>query len=381
MADAIVILIASVFSLATPIGIVIGIVMWSANTRKRREAAWARVAHNLGLSFAQGSVFGRLQGRQVSLRTETRGSGKSQTTYTVVSSALSLPLDLGLNITQQGYFDDTFRALGLKRDIQIGDPAFDAAFAVSADEPHRVQALLSPDLKAAMHAINEPIVLSDAGFSLSRRGVIEDEQWIAWALRVAANVTGKVKEARRNVPVASPLAGHRNEWKRFAASVGLHRMSTPLCMWGSLNGTQISAYAVRVGQLSYRMEVLVHFDMPLHVGLYVRPAATLDEIASLFGGEDRRLNDPAFDKIFLVKASRPERLPMIFDETARKMLVDLHQRFGAIQVRDDGMTLRSESLVADPSGIPRLATYLRDAAKRISDNALGSETHQGGPYR
>jgi hypothetical protein len=229
--------------------------------------------------------------------------------------------------------------------------------------------------------MNEPVVLSDAGFSLSRRGTIEDEQWLAWALRAAANVTGKVKEARRQVPVASPLAGHRDAWKRFAASAGLHRMSTPLCMWGPLDGTQISAYAVRVGVLTYRMEVLVHFDMPLHVGLYVRPAAALDELASLFGGEDHRLSDPAFDKIFVVKAARPERLPMILDEAARKMLVDLQQRFGAIQVRDDGITLRSESLVAAPSAIPRLATYLRDAAKRISENALGGDANRGGPYR
>jgi hypothetical protein len=129
------------------------------------------------------------------------------------------------------------------------------------------------------------------------------------------------------------------------------------------------------------MEVLVHFDMPLHVGLYVRPTAALDEIAALFGGEDHRLDDPAFDKIFLVKAARPERLPMILDETARKMLVDLRQRFGAIQVRDDGITLRSESLAADPSGIPRLTTYLRDVAKRISENALGGDANRGGPYR
>jgi hypothetical protein len=152
-------------------------------------------------------------------------------------------------------------------------------------------------------------------------------------------------------------------------------------MWGSLGGSQISAYAVRVGQLTYQMEILVHFDMPLHMGLLVRPAGMLDDIASLFGGEDHKLGDPAFDRIFVVRAASADRLPALLDEAARRMLVDLNQRFGAVQVRDEGITLRCASLSSDPTAIPRLATYLREAAGRISENALGKDKNQGGPYR
>lgn len=382
MAEALVMLVVLAIFLGI-IGLLVFAVATSAiNMRKQREDAWARVAHGLGLQVAGGVVFGRLNGQQVSLRTEVRGSGKSKKTYTVVASALTLPLDLGLRVTQQGFFDDALATLGLKSDVMIGDPVFDASFVIGADEPHRVKALLTPELKHALSTSSaESLMLTDVGFSMSRLGVESDERWLVWALRTAADVLAKVKEARKRVPPASPLAEHRAEWKRFAAATGLRRMSTPLCMWGELEGTRISAHAVRVGPLAYRMEVTVHFDLPLHLGLLIRPGGAFDELASFFGSQDHRLRDPVFDSTFVVKAARPERLAEVFDEETRRRLVDLNRRCGAIQVNDEGLTLRSASMAATPRAIPPLVGHLREVAKRISESAEGRSGVRAGPYR
>jgi hypothetical protein len=380
-AESLALLLVLAILVAVPVMLVVAIFVGLSNQNKQRDATWARVAQRLGLELANRVVYGRLEGQQVSLRIEVRGSGKSRQTYTVASSTLSLPLDLGLRVTKQGFLDDTLASLGLKRDIKIGDPAFDAAFSIEADEPDRVRALLTPGLKQALWALPEPFMLSDSGFSMSTQGAIDDEKWLVWALRAAANVAAQMKEARKRVPVASPLAGHRAEWKRFAASVGLSRMSTPLCMWGDLEGTRISARAVRVGPLAYQMEVQVYFALPLHMRLFVRPAGTFDDVATFFGREDHRLNDPAFDPAFVVQSARADRLPEVLDEGARRRLMDLNRRFGAVQVSDEGISIRSASMTADPRAIPALVGHLRETAKRISENATGRGAARAGPYR
>lgn len=169
-AESLALLLVLAILVAVPVMLVVALVLWAANRQKQRDTAWGRMAQALGLEFANRVVYGQLDGQQVSLRTEMRGSGKSRQTYTVVSSVLSLPFDLGLQVTQPGLFDDALSSLGLKREIQIGDPAFDAAFSISADEPHRAAALLTPALKHALSAIKEPLLLSDSGFSISVRG-------------------------------------------------------------------------------------------------------------------------------------------------------------------------------------------------------------------
>jgi hypothetical protein len=381
MAESLALLVALAIFVAIPVMLVVVIVLWAQKVGREREATWTRVARRLGLEYARGTVFGSLDGQQVSLRTETRGSGKSKRTYTVVTSMLSLPLDLGLRVTQQGYFDDALAAIGLKTDILIGDPAFDAAFLIGADEAHRAQALLTPSLKHALSRITESVMLSDAGFWLEVQGTVDDEKWLTWALRTAANIATRMEESRKRVPVATPLAGHRAEWKRFAASVGLSRISTPLCMWGELEGTHITAHAVRVGPLTYQMDVRVKFDLPLHMGLFVRPASTFDDLATLFGREDHRLGDPAFDPAFVVQTARPDRLPEVLEEGARRLLIELNRRFGSVQVTDEGISIRVGSVPADPRAVPALAGRVREAAKRISENAVGRGAAKAGPYR
>jgi hypothetical protein len=63
------------------------------------------------------------------------------------------------------------------------------------------------------------------------------------------------------------------------------------------------------------------------------------------------------------------------------MLVDLNRRFGSVQVNDEGIAIRSASVATDPRAIPALTARVREAAKRISENAVGRSAARAGPYR
>lgn len=353
------------FTTAVPVAVIVGLLAWSARVTKRRRAAFAAVAQSLGLRMLGDRVFGVLDGQPVELGIEWRGSGKSKKMYTVVQGRLVPPLDLGLYVSQRGFVDDVASFFG-KRHAEVGDRDFDAEFVVSADEPARAARLLGPALRKIAKQVlasGESFHLTDGGFTLACAGGDDDERWLAWALRTAAHVARAMNEARRHVPPAARLAAARDAWAAYARTLGLTGMDTPLCMWGRLEGTIVTAYATRVREHEYETEVLAAYPEPLGLGLFVRPARTLDGLSALFGGEDHELGDERFDDAFVVKASRPEALADALGAEVRALLLELLERSSTVHVRDDGVTVRSSSKAHDPSEIPRLL----DSAKAIAD--------------
>jgi hypothetical protein len=119
---------------------------------KKLHEAMAGIANDLGLKYSgaasaspgapgagQGGfqqylqVFNtwRLEGSRdgvpVASYTETRGSGRSRTTYTIVEAFLPSPLGCGLNLGRENVLTKLGESLFNLKDIQIGSPAFDAA--------------------------------------------------------------------------------------------------------------------------------------------------------------------------------------------------------------------------------------------------------------
>ncbi|MBI2896985.1 MAG: hypothetical protein HYY06_25735 [Deltaproteobacteria bacterium] len=381
--EAILILVAAGVSLAIPVGLIVGVVAWSSHVGKRRAAAWARLAQRLGLTYGNGTVYGQLEGQAVRLVTEVRGSGKSRHTVTVVSSHVFPAFDLGLAVSRHGFLAAIGQLMGAT-DIEVGDPEFDRAFVVRADEPERARIVLDRELRQVLGQVagtGFPFRISDGGFSIERRGASEDERWLEWSLVTAGRVARHMTEARDGIPVAAPLRQHREAWAAYAEAAGLRGMNCPMCMWGRMEGAAISAYAVRVGSFQYALEVLVRFDSPLGVGLFVRPSSTMDAIGSLFGGQDETLADPAFDKAFLVKIAQRDRVSRILDAEARRRILEVQGQVGAVQIRDDGVTVRAAQLDPDPTLVPRLVARARLLAARIAENAAAVDPATTGPYR
>ena len=369
---------------AVPVGVLGGIVVWAIKYAKKRTAAWAAIAQRLGLHHSNNQIYGHLDGQAVRLFTETRGSGKNQRTYTVAAGLVVPGLDLGLAVYAHGWMSSLGEWMGMT-DIIIGDPSFDGSFVVKGDEPHRVQALLShAGLRSALHEVLRSrfvFTVRDEGFRVECSGFTADMQWMEWALRASAQIARHLGEARATVPCASVLTPHRDTWVQFAQATGLSGMDTPLCMSGRYQGRSIAAYAVRSAAMTYGVEVLVRFDQPLGLDLFVRPQGALDSIGALFGGQDHQVGDAEFDRRFVVKATSPANLSRIFDREVSARMLALLGRVGSIQVRDDGVTLRSPRFSPDPAEVPKLVAEVRTFSDRIADNIAQLSAAPAGPYR
>ncbi|HSN98447.1 MAG TPA: hypothetical protein VLS89_09115 [Candidatus Nanopelagicales bacterium] len=355
--------------------------MISWGVRRGRERAWGAVASELGLTAADGAVHGLLEGQQVHLRLERRGVSGGETVHTVASGILSLPLDLGLDVGPEAPWDDLLAGGQGGDPVRTGDPAFDMGFQIRADEPNRARALLTPALRDTLRRCGDLVRLTDLGVSLSHRGACLDPAWIRWALRNAANVATLVDNARRRVPLATPLAGHRPGWRQLAAELGLNSTRAPLGVWGAFEGSPICAYAARTGPLAYGLEVAVRFERPLGVDLRIKPAGAIDALCAMLGGDDRRVGDPAFDRVFSVRCARSDRLPGVLDAEARERLLELSRRAGAVRVLDEGVSVRAPVLPAEPQAVLELVAQIRDAVARLERNARSGQERRVGPYR
>jgi hypothetical protein len=156
-------------------------------------------------------------------------------------------------------------------------------------------------------------------------------------------------------------------------------MATPLCIWGKLEGFDVTAYAARIGRLHYALHVTLRFPRPLGIGLLVRPSQSFDGLAKFFGAEDRVLGDPPFDQAFVVKAVSHEAALAILDAPLRAALLGLHASVGRVVLADDSIGVQLSHLPADPSLVPRLVHHLGGVAEAIIKKADPSGAY--GPYR
>ena len=269
------------------------------------------------------------------------------------------------------------------QDRDVGDPEFDRACVVHADEQERVVRLLGPTLRRLLVTVDwggNSYLLSDAGFQIECQGGVSEERWLEWALRTVAQAGTLVEAARPSIPIASALHGHRNEFRRFAAESGLGEMDTPLCMWGRMSGVNVLAYTVRTGPLHYMLQITVRFDEPLRRRLLVRPAGRFDALGRLLGGEDHDLGDEPFHRAFVVRGSDPEQLPVLLDDDVRRRLLDLNERIGSVELTDDGVSIRLPTL-GKPELVPMLVEHAKTVAERVYRNARLGAQAPAGPYR
>jgi len=96
-------------------------------------------------------IAGASDGVQVAIYLESRASGRSNTTYTVVRADYPKPLPFELSIAYEGTFTRVGKALFHLRDVEIGDPEFDRAVRIkAADEAAAKAALGKPGARDAI---------------------------------------------------------------------------------------------------------------------------------------------------------------------------------------------------------------------------------------
>jgi hypothetical protein len=349
----------------------------SQRHQKERAAAWAAAARQLGLVYNGSTIYGQRYGQSVVVRTESRGSGDSRQTYTVVAAKLAVPFDMGLSVQRHGFFSDVF---GRARDIPVGDPIFDQRYRVTADETHRVRAALTPRLRMLMLGSlgGATFHLSDHGMVVETTGNSRDPRWLVWAIEMCSRAANLLVHARDRVPVATPLVQHRVSWERYATAAGLSGMSSPLCMWGSIDGATVHAFAVRSGPLTYQLDVRVSFAQALGIGLMLKPKGLMDRVAIFFGSQDVKLDDQAFDESFVVRASDIETAAELLDVNVRNDIRQLHHDLGPISVTDEGLSVRMPYVPHDPASIPRTVHRMTGVADQLASRIRSDMV---GPYR
>lgn len=110
----------------------------------------------LARSLAKGywRIAGRREGVEVAVYEESRSSGKSSTTYTIVRAYFPSPLPSPCRLAKEGLFTRLGKGLFGLEDHEIGDSAFDAAVRIKARDPLPLMSRLSrPGAKDSVLAL------------------------------------------------------------------------------------------------------------------------------------------------------------------------------------------------------------------------------------
>jgi len=127
--------------------------------RKNREGL-AVFAAETGLRLTERTVLGcttveRLDGEQsgrpVRYWSFATGSGKSRTNWVAVGVEVPAGVALQFELTRQNFGSKIMELFGV-REIQVGDPAFDAAWFVRTNQPEFFAAALVPAIRARFMA-------------------------------------------------------------------------------------------------------------------------------------------------------------------------------------------------------------------------------------
>ncbi len=171
---------------------------------KKTNEAWASVAKKLQLVFQPGQLFSRPRisgihkGCSVLVTTYSRGSGKSQTTYTRFRVSYPHSLDLGLRLTKQGMLSSICKMFGTQ-DIEVGDQAFDDAIVVKGRDPERVKEFLtlSRRMRAARFLTTyEGSCIDDLKVEWERRHVERDPDKIERMIERMASLANYMMDDR-----------------------------------------------------------------------------------------------------------------------------------------------------------------------------------------
>lgn len=137
-------------------------------------------------------ITGLYNGIPVEIYTETRGSGKSSTTYTIFNVMFKKPLGLGLAISKEGIFQKMGKALLNSQDIQTGFPEFDDKIIIKGSDEAAVKKLLtSPPVREQVLKLVGKYpgsIISDTGVTFERRGISTREDYYKETLNFLAGV-------------------------------------------------------------------------------------------------------------------------------------------------------------------------------------------------
>jgi hypothetical protein len=303
----------------------------------------------LNLELVEGKLVGVHKGKRVEATAQIPVGPISVRAY------VDRHLDLGLTVMRGKPQGDA------RREVPLGDAEFDAAYCVLVDEPERAKSILTDRLKALL--LKAEAEVDDAGVLLFMPGC--DDASLHHALRLAVKMAHELERASAYARCAEPLQEARDAWHGFANAHHLATADTPLSIWGSIDGVEVSAVSVRDSFQHFHFELEANFAEPINRGLKLRPASS----ATQFDRSGEPVGHPAFDKVFLLKARDPSDAARLMGPETRSAMLEM--RDGGLQMRasDDGLWAWVGLNRSDSTHVTVGLKRMVQVATRIAHNA------------
>lgn len=335
---------------------------------------WDDLASSLGLAMEGGDLVGTIEGRSVRASHQfDRGILRAQAIARIEPS-----LDLGLDVHRVAV------TLSLPGAVELGSPDLDDEFRITGDEPGRVAAFFTDELRGRLVSLNRAsydLGITDDHCRIFAEQQVVDAGWMRSALLAAVGLVGLVEDARARLQPAEPLVAHGRALAAFAAARSLAYRAAPLALHGVVEAMPVSVWSWRTGRGRHAIAARAHLEVDLGIGLSVKRAGLLDGLRTAFGGQDVTIGDAPFDKRFLVRVEpgNERRAAALLSPDVRAALLEIDARAGGVEV-DDRRVTAAGGVAWTPETVTWLVDALASVASRIAQNLLhGGE--ERGPYR
>ncbi len=136
----------------------------------------------------------------VAIYLETRGSGRSRTTYTIVEASFPRPLPFSLLLYKESAFARFGKAVFGLKDIEVGVEQFDAAVRIKGSDPDRIRQLLSGTgiqdrILSALEA-SPTITVNSTSARWEKRGSTGKAETFRQAMDLVVPIVRALKDAR-----------------------------------------------------------------------------------------------------------------------------------------------------------------------------------------
>jgi hypothetical protein len=267
-------------------------------------------------------------------------------------------LRMGLGLQNENDALDWMLRVEEVGDLHIGVAPLDSSFRVRAFDPDHARRVLSQP------SVYEPLVAlrrSVPRMAVTDGHIVASDAWepnasdLGWRLELVHRSVRALMDVRAREPASwEPELGRL--WGHVASARGLTYDPIGTRLGGVIHDAhvQLDVVATKNG---LGTSAWVRFETPLDVGLYVFAARKRSMLQTLFGGQDVECGHAAFDKAFVVKASRPDVARGILQRGAAEALLALSS-VGDVAANDQGVRLYVPRLLADPQAIEHIVDAL-----------------------
>lgn len=136
----------------------------------------------------------------VAIYLETRGGGKSRTTWSIVEASFPRPLPFTLRVGRETAMARFGKAVFGLQDIEVGAEEFDRTVRIKGSEPDRIARLLSGSgvqdrILTALQA-SPTVMVTERSVRWEKRGTVEKAETYRQAMDLVVPIVRALKDAR-----------------------------------------------------------------------------------------------------------------------------------------------------------------------------------------